>query len=238
MDIQVDTSGLEQFENDLLHIKNGFAIACQGAISATLTTYRKRISQRIGEQVRLSAKDIKATIGVKRPSLRNLVGSISLTRDKPVWLIQYLTTRQKSSLLAKFLTRPKSKRSRPPLSVQVRKQSSLPRYPVNVPKAFVGVMPSSSYIGIFQRVGVKRKMKSGRYAGKTREVNRRLQGPSPLRVFQNAVGENAATLLQETTRGMAETLMKNMLSKVDFLLSGKTNQKLEALQEVPLAGDE
>jgi hypothetical protein len=80
-------------------------------------------------------------------------------------------------------------------------------------------MPNSSYLGVFERVGVKREMTSGRYAGKVREVIQRKRGPSALGVFLNAQGqEGKQKLVDEVVEKLADTLQKNVASQIDRFL--------------------
>ena len=206
--------------------KRGVAArAMQAAVSRTVTTGVALIARRIAQEVNLPIADIKASVFARRGSLDDPRGTISVRRGRAVWLGQFLSSAQRASVAKKLAKNMAGKITpRGGVTLKVRKRSQ-PGYPASerLPKAFIGVMPKTAYIGVFERVGVKRAMKSGRYAGKVREVIRRLRGPSPFGVFANAVGEGSAgTMVAETARTLRDTLDKNIRSQISrFLAQGK-----------------
>jgi hypothetical protein len=206
--------------------KRGVAArAMQAAVSRTITTGVAMIARRIAQEVNLPIADIKSSIFSRRGSFDDPRGVISVRRGKPVWMGQFLSSSQRGRVARKLAGNLKGRVTpKGGVTVKVRKRSQ-PGYPASerLPKAFIGVMPKTAYIGVFERVGVKRAMKSGRYAGKVREVIRRLRGPSPFGVFANAVGEDGAgTMVEETARELSETLDKNIRSQISrFLAQGK-----------------
>jgi len=239
---EVDSAQYLALRDRLKGIRGGFAMAMQGAISETLVGYRARTARRIGEEVRLKIGDIKRTCSLKPPSLRKLSGTLSVSKDKSVYLTQYMGTAARHKLLDRFLSQgqylanaPRTKkgklRKRPALKVKVRRKGALPQYPEQIPRAFVGVTGNNAHVGVFQRTGIKRRMRSGRYQGRLREVIRRLKGPAPLGVFEHAKGEGAATILAETMLGMEADVYARAASKVDWLLAKGVPPKLAALAE-------
>lgn len=185
-------------------------IAMQAAVARTVRSGRTMISARIREEVHLKKAAVDRTISIKTGSWRDPGGSIVLSRDAAVWLIEFATSRQREAGLAKKRTL---------VRVKVRKKPT-PKYPTTEvhPRAFYARMPHSQHPGIFERTGIRRPMRSGRYAGQIREVIRRKRGPTPLGVFLHARGEGAATVLREIEIKLAELLEKNMDSQIDRFL--------------------
>jgi hypothetical protein len=195
--------------------------AAQAAVSRTITTGRALIARRIGEEVYLRIGDIKKTISVKRGSFKDPTGEIRLTR-RASWLSQFASSHQRSAA-ARKIGRGLFSKVRPAggITVKVRKNPTS-KYPATETfrHAFWAVTPHSMHLGIFERVGLKRAMKSGRYQGQVREVMRRRKGPSALGVFLNARGEGgAATVAEEVTQKMSDALEKNLASQIDRFLN-------------------
>lgn len=182
--------------------------AAQAAISRTITTGRAWISRRVAEEVKLRIGDIKAQLDVKRSSYDKLEGSI-VFRKKATWLSQYLTS-----------SRLRTGWKRGGVRVSVRRRSQ-PEYPTNetLPHAFVSSGADSRPVGIFERIGLKSVMRSGRYKGKLREVIRRKPGPSALGVFVHAHGQGAETVLAETLKELNAVFDKNLRSQINRFLN-------------------
>lgn len=200
--------------------KRGVAArAIQAAVSRTVVTGVALIARRIGEEVNLPIADIKASIYSRRGSFDDPVGVISVERSKTVWLSQFLTAGQRSTVAKKFASNIKQKLTpRGGVRVRVRKKLGVEL----VPRAFLAVTPHSGHIGIFERVGEKRAMKSGRYAGKIREVIRRRRGPTPFSVFLNAAGEGVSgTMVEEVHVKLKEAMQKNIRSQIARALAGR-----------------
>lgn len=199
------------------------ARAIQAAVSRTVTTGVALISRRIGQEVHLPIGDIKASIFSRRGSWDDPTGEISVQKGKTVWLAQFLSAGQRRGVAKKLQTNI-AQRLTPKGGVRVRvRKKAAGKYGTTetLPKAFIAVMPKSANIGIFERVGVKRPMKSGRYQGKVREVIRRLRGPSPYGVFANAAGaDGAATMLDEVKVKLGDSLAKNLMSQIKRARAG------------------
>ena len=196
----------------------------QSAVSATITTGVTMIARRIGEEVNLPIGDIKSSISARRGSYTDPTGYIDITRGKSVWMDRYLSSGARRSAAEKVKNALRGNLTpRGGVKIKPRKRSS-GKYPAGtqtLPKAFVAVTPNSTFIGVFERVGVKRVMKSGKYAGKVREVIRRLKGPTPFGVFKNAVGqEGAATLVDEVKIKLTDAFKKNIVSKMKAAEAG------------------
>jgi hypothetical protein len=197
----------------------------QSAISETVTRGVAQAARRIGEEVNMPIARIKATISAKRGSYKDPTGSITVDGKKRVWLADFLTNKARAQRIKKQKSglfvhhRPKGG-----IKVKIRKRAS-GKYPggyERFPKAFTAVMPHSLHFGIFERTGVKRVMKSGRYKGKTREVIRRLQGPRPYGIFAKAKGEGAAaTVMEEIGVGLLGYMRGRVASKLMALHMGK-----------------
>jgi hypothetical protein len=233
--VQFDQGQMAAIRGMLDGIKNGFAIAMQKAISRSMTTARARMARLVAKEVNLRIGDIKKQITMRRPNMRDLSGTISMRQDATVWLAQYLSSGKRLGLAARVLGMVKGKTGktlRPgPIKVKVRMQGdNLPQWQGRMQHAFAAITPHSGHLGIFERIGVKRAMKSGRSKGKVKEVIRRMRGPSALSVFINAKGEKAATILGDTLVDLAENISKNALSAVDGILSGKRDlSRLQAI---------
>ena len=193
------------------------AIALQQALSLTIQQGRKAIARRLVEEVNLRVGTItnRKYMSVSKGSWRNLKGWIKLTR-RPVPMWEYLGRNR--GAYQKKLDAGAWAKLRPPggLKIAIRKKAA----PEQFPHAFVAKMPTSRYIGVFERVGVKRVMKLGRYEGQRREVIRRLYGPTAVGVMAFAKGEEGQpTILAETATKMAQRFLVNIKSKLDWLLS-------------------
>lgn len=197
--------------------------AMQAAVSRTVTTGAARIARRVGEEVRLPIRDIKASILTKKGSFERPVGVIAINKFKATWLSQFLSSSQRQ-----IKTRQVSEgiyiQRRPNGGVRVRvRKKPTPKYPIaeRLPHAFVQKMPAGP-VGIFERTGVKAVMQSGRFRGKIREKIRRRRGPTPLGVFVNARGEaGARTVLEETVKDLGAVLQKNIESQISRFLAGR-----------------
>ncbi len=229
---KIDEEALNSIERTIGRRKT--AVAFQAAISRTITTGVALIARRIGEEVNLKISDIKKTITAKRGSFDKPSGSIDLDKGKAVWLAQFLTTAQKRGKLVS-LGGGKFKQSQAlgGVKVKVRKKPTS-KYPVseNLPHAFVESMPRTSYIGVFQRTGIKRAMKSGRYKGKIKEVIRRMRGPAPISVFLHARGENGSdTIVEEVQARLATEFQKNFASQVERMVNPRSSDPQQRLIE-------
>lgn len=198
--------------------------ALQAAVSRTVTTGVALIARRLGAEVNLKIADIKATITSRRGSYDKPAGLITVTR-KTTWLGNFLSGAQRKSAARRLAGNlgAKVRRRGGGVTVKVRKRAS-GKYGTTqtFPHAFIAVMPKTTHLGIFRRVGVKRPMKSGRYAGKVREVIARMRGPSALGVFLNAQGQQGAdTIISEVTGTLADTLQKNYESQISRFLNRK-----------------
>jgi len=193
------------------------AIALQQALSLTIQQGRKAIARRLVEEVNLRVGTItdRKYMAVSKGSWRNLKGWIKLTR-RPVPMWEYLG-RQRGTHLKNLASGAWAKLRRPGgLKIAIRKKAA----PEQFPKAFIAQMPTSSYVGVFQRVGVKAIMKKGKYEGQRREKIRRLYGPTAVGVMAFARGEEGQpTILAETAAKMAQRFLVNIKSKLDWMLS-------------------
>jgi hypothetical protein len=222
LNITIDDSSLNDIRQLLGERRANKAL--QAATSRTITTGVALIARRIGEEVKLPIADIKKTIDAKRGSYDQPSGSLSVQRGKTVWLAQFLSQIQRRVTIAKIKGAPgmfKQTRPKGGVRVSVRKKPT-PQYPVSeqLVHAFLEYMPKAVKVGIFERIGIKRIMKSGRYRSKLREVIRRKRGPTPLGVFLNAQGEGGLkTMIEEIEAKLAEVYRKNVLSQVDRFLN-------------------
>jgi hypothetical protein len=193
------------------------ALALQQALSLTIQQGRKAIARRLVEEVNLRIGTItdRKYMAVSKGSWRSLKGWIKLTR-RPVPMWEYLG-RQRGTHLKNLASGAWAKLRRPGgLEIAIRKKQS----PEQFPKAFIAQMPTSSYVGAFERVGVKDVMKLGRYEGQRREKIRRLYGPTAVGVMAFAKGEEGQpTILAETAAKMARRFLVNIKSKLDWMLS-------------------
>jgi len=220
--ISIDDSAVRDLVRQFGDAKVG--VMLQRAVSRTVTTGVALIARRIGEHVNLKIGDIKKTITGKRGSQRDPSGSITIARDKAVWLSQFLTVTQRRIRLKSAGGKGMFKQLQPKggITVKVRKIAT-PKHSIGerLPHAFLAGMPKVSHVGIFERTGIKRAMKSGRYKGKVREVIRRRRGPTPLAVFVHAKGEGgAATVFAEVTNTLSDVLQKNVASQIDLAIRG------------------
>lgn len=204
-----------------------FKRAMQAAVSDTVRTGTALIARRIGEEVKLKIGDIKKTITSKRGSYDKPVGSITIQKDKAVWLTQFMTAAQATPKLKRNGEGFVQKQRKGGIRVSVRRKAQ-PGYPTQEvhPKAFVtyGFSPKA---GAFERFGEKKIMKAGRHKGKRRQRIRRKRGPTPFGVFVNARGEQGAkTVLEEATKTLAATLAKNLDSQLSRFLNPRANDKV------------
>lgn len=201
---------IQEIRDRLSGIKNGFPDAVRMALVEVLRKSRVRISRKIREVVNLTKAKVDAQIKVKNPSKGDLSGEV--------------TTNRKSTPLAEFMTSAKVMRSynqRKTVTVKVRKQNQLSKYPDALPNAFVTTTPNSPHVGVFERVkGVKRVMKSGTMRGHVREVIRRMYGPTAVGVF-SASKNGEGKLLELEQFDLSKDFSKAIKSKADYLVSKK-----------------
>jgi hypothetical protein len=215
--------------------------AMQGAISATLTTARKRIAQEIRKTINLPARQIKAEyITLKRPSYTRMVGSVSLNR-RPVPMADFggatitldsgkvvQVARMSAAKMANLRRRPKQK----PVKVKVRKRSS-GRWPGGtelLPHAFYVRMPATiagkRHLGVYQRTGEFAIAVKGRYKGHRRERIAERYGLTAAGALAYSVagsggeapGAGEQRMLDQIAAEMGDVLAKNMASQIDRFL--------------------
>jgi hypothetical protein len=212
--------------------RNGFPMAMQRAISRTLTHAVSRKNpnspaKKIAREVNLKEGVIRKAISVKRPSYKNLVGYLTVARERLFWLSEYLPQATLARLAFRSLSgrgafaRMKGTARASALSVLVRKRVVLAKYPTEIKKGFVSAMGKGLRYGVFQRTGVKRVMKSGKHAGKVREAIHRMGGPSPLTIFEKAKGEGAATIMLSEIEDLNAWLLKELISQLNAAIEGK-----------------
>jgi hypothetical protein len=207
---------MERLRDVLRNFPHAFEVAAQSSITRTVEHGQTSIADLLYKEVNLKRGRISDTIRVTKPDLRNLVGYITMSEDKLVWLIEYLKTTKQHSLIGRWMKGKKPTR----LDVQVRKLHPLTRYSASLRHAFLAFRSPSSYPGIFERTGVFRKMTKGRYKGKVRETIHRMQGPSPLTVFRRGHSDKADTLLNEALADLDAWMLKVMVSKTEWILGG------------------
>lgn len=204
-----------------------FKRAMQAAVSRTVTTGTALIARRIGEEVKLKIGDIKKTITSKRGSYDKPVGSITIQKDKAVWLTQFMTAAQATPKIKRKGEGFVQKQRKGGIRVSVRRKPT-PKYPTTEvhPHAFLAhaIAPKA---GAFERFGPKKLMTKGAYKGKMRQQIRRKRGPTPFGVFVNARGEQGAkTVLEEATKTLSATLAKNLDSQLSRFLNPRANDKV------------
>ncbi len=231
--VSVDTSTISSLTEQFGPAKT--AVLLQRAVSKTIKpTGIALIARRIGEQVNLKIGDIKKTIDSKLGSYKKPEGSITVSRTNLVWLSQFATQGQRVRTWMKLQAGTLKRRGGLKgggVLVKVRKIAT-PLYPVaeRHPSSFWQVVRPGTPIGIFERTGVKRPMKSGRHKGKVREVIHRQRGPTPLGVFLNAKGEaGAKTIIDEVCATLVDVLQKNLSSQVDRFLAKRANDPQQRL---------
>ncbi|HYE19916.1 MAG TPA: hypothetical protein VEA69_15815 [Tepidisphaeraceae bacterium] len=199
--------------------------AMQSAISETVRSGVAQVARRIGEEVHMPIAKIKASIHARRGSFKDPTGEITVDGRKRVWLADFLTAKARVQRIKKQRATGLFVHHRPRggLKVKIRRRAS-GKYPGGVerfPHAFTAVTPHSQHVGIFERTGVKRVMKSGRYKGKVREVIKRKQGPRPFGIFVHARGQGGATtVIREIQWHLANFLHRRIASKIRALHAG------------------
>ena len=148
------------------------------------------VSRLIRRQVNIKKRDIDKHIGIERATDRRPTGRVTLSESKRIEL-KYFGARQTRSGVTYKIPRAGG-RSR----------------------IACGFGPEIPRLGgqVFVRVGPKRRMERGRYAGKMRQPIVKRFGPSPWGVFV------LAKLLKFAVEDAQERLDKNIERRVDFIL--------------------
>lgn len=187
-EVRFDEAQVEDYLKLLSGITNGYERAASRSINKAVTKTRTGISKAIRQVVTLKAKPVKDAIKVKKASISDLSGRVTV-KGKGIPLIQYR---------AKFL-----KASRRGVNYQVFKSGGKK----NLRHAFIAMMPSG-HIGVF----VREKQTAGPgFAG--RLPIRELFGPSIPSVLAETPG-----VLEDVEEASADILIEEMERQVDLLL--------------------
>lgn len=171
----ITAQGVTEISNALQQLPGrGMMVVSARAVNKTLRGARTDASKMIRQELHLKARDVRRKLTTKPAPYGRNTGYKSATG--------ILNIGARPVPLARYPFRPTSPPSQKGVSVSNRKPTTVHVLKrgarKKVQSGFVAKM-KSGHVGVFMRDGEKRKMQSGRFAGKKRQPIRELYGPGP-----------------------------------------------------------